>query len=772
MFDITKSQQIIYNDRQGIEQSVTVYGDHEAARTYFMVPVPRLVHEDGNPVFSLVKYKSNEGGISGVCTFDVEVTIPDDARQAAERALGGDIVWGQFDWIGGDCSFIYEVDGEEDLIVVSPSLYGNNRASFQVPLRSDNAVESFVNAFSGDGAQSSYRIRYDLQVLTQLLGARATVKYNADSAITFEKRYETKKDTWGRKKQVLAEVKTILQTTDAGEVHVTEGRGSTPELIQRVRDWAWTALERAVADAVSMAIAAGNTGNPVSATSSFERTFSEDSIVDWETPIVRSLQKFDQQTWQKVYTEVDNRELVLTFGLRGRVTAVDGAQPVERVTVTVEYPTRTTDNSFDLIPGNDQASSMTYVAPGSRLNGVFDPRYKYKYQVFFSDDSPPYNSDWINDSDTEISILPNQLGIQQVDFVGFDIPFTDSNLGDGANTVASVFVDFYFDPPAGLPPRVQTQEINGNGPERKATFDSYYKLPLVNRFVYRLRYQMSNGQTETFYPTEDFGTQNQNVVPILDPFEVLTFNLRSLVTASAPTFDLIDLTAIYQDQANSTKKDSNSWSWTPTSGTGIESATAWSFRALTNPEAAFFELNGEVILSDGSFAVNELKVQAKSPRLILRSTAEPFSVSIMTQRIDWTVVEQVAVNIFQLETSSFEKTALGGHGRFLRQLPLLSGRERIEVEGKRINYRALSLLEEVDGEPIVERYYDLQRPRESPNVVFYYNASYIHKDGTMRTLGQTEVTDQLQLILPPDGDSDEPPVPLRAEIRIDSKVGS
>jgi hypothetical protein len=103
---------------------------------------------------------------------------------------------------------------------------------------------------------------------------------------------------------------------------------------------------------------------------------------------------------------------------------------------------------------------------------------------------------------------------------------------------------------------------------------------------------------------------------------------------------------------------------------------------------------------------------------------------------------------------------------------LLTARERLEVEGKRVNYRALSLLEVVDREPAVERYYDLQRPRKSDSVVFYYNASYIHKDGTMRTLGQTEVTDQLQLILPPDGDSDEPPVPLRAEIRVGSKVDS
>ena len=105
MFDLTKSQQIFY----GEDQFITVYGDHDDANKYYIVPAPRLVTQGGQPVFSLTKYKTNQGGVSGYCTFDVELYIPDEARAAAEAKLGAGIVWGQFDWVGGDVLFKFDM---------------------------------------------------------------------------------------------------------------------------------------------------------------------------------------------------------------------------------------------------------------------------------------------------------------------------------------------------------------------------------------------------------------------------------------------------------------------------------------------------------------------------------------------------------------------------------------------------------------------------------------------------------------------------------------
>jgi hypothetical protein len=46
-------------------------------------------------------------------------------------------------------------------------------------------------------------------------------------------------------------------------------------------------------------------------------------------------------------------------------------------------------------------------------------------------------------------------------------------------------------------------------------------------------------------------------------------------------------------------------------------------------------------------------------------------------------------------------------------------------------------------------FYTLNRLRTSGSIVFYYNADYVLKDGSVRGTGTIEVTDKLQIHLPP-----------------------
>ena len=373
----------------------------------------------------MTKYKSNEGGIAGSCTFEVELFASPDAKHAAERQIPGITGWGQFTWVSGDCFFYFELPDDTGTpqpqqVAVTPSLFLSNTARFQIELPNEAAVNTFAAAFSGDGKVSNFSVLYEMGVLTQLLGAKATIKYTASVAITYERTYETKKDTWGKSYQVLTEIRQNLKKSGAGDVQVTKGTGGTNELVQMVRDWAWSSLEKLVADAIATAQQqAQNNDNPISVVSDINVTYSEDAIVEWSTPVSRFLPKFDAELWSRLYNEVDNRQLEVIFELLGDPTNANGAPQIKEVECTVRYPTRTTGNTFVLSLGAGGKTSETYIAPGGSR---FDPNYEYKFKVSFPD-GPDFTSDWIRETATRVALRPNQFGIRKVTFIGSNVPF-------------------------------------------------------------------------------------------------------------------------------------------------------------------------------------------------------------------------------------------------------------------------------------------------------------------------------------------------------------
>src|SRR6185437_2724585 len=413
MIDITTGQQIDYTDPHGFVVTVTVFQDRENKGLWYLVPVPRLRidSDSGYPIFNLTKYKSNAGGIAGSCTFGMELFSPPDAKRAAERQIPEIKGWGQFTWVSGDAVFYFELPDDKGAvkphqIAVTPSLFLSNTVRFQVELPDEAAVNTFAAAFSGDGKVSNFSVLYEMGVLTQLLGAKATIKYTAKAAIEYEHTYETKKDTWGNPYQVLTEIKQNLKQSGAGDVQVTKGRGGTNELVQMVRDWAWSSLEKLVADAIATAQQqAQNNQNPISVVSDINATYSEDAIVEWSTPVSRFLPRFDATTWPQLYHEVDNRQLMVTFELLGDPTNREREPQFKEVEVTVKYPTRTTGNTFTLSLAPGGKTSETYVAPGG---ANFDPEYEYKFKVSFQD-GPHFTSVCIKESATRVASRRNQL---------------------------------------------------------------------------------------------------------------------------------------------------------------------------------------------------------------------------------------------------------------------------------------------------------------------------------------------------------------------------
>jgi hypothetical protein len=743
-------------------RNVTVYGDYDDPQKFYIVPLPRFSvdRSTGLPEFSLVSYKISDVEVVGNCRFFVELGVTEDIQNAVKaflQQLGKPVVvFGQFDWLAVDVYLHYEVSGKAQLAAGVPSLYGDNKTAFSLDLSTKDELVSFENAFQG-GALSSFSIEFDVTALAKLPAVDATVTYDAQIAIDYETQYKVEKSSWGQSKRVAIGVKQMLRESNAGSVDLNWGtKDPGPETRQRVTDWAWATLESLVTKAINEAQARSGGTNPVRYAASFTRSYSENQIVEWPFKSAALLAAFDEPTWQKLYKQVDSRQLVVTFGLVGQLINVDSAAPLfDRIDVTVDYPTRVTDNTFTLRP--TVAASYTYVAPGKiAQDGSFDPKYSYRYKVFFADDSPPYESDWFPSATTEVQIRPSELGTRQVRFTGSNIPFLpallDGTPGEGQSAVAEavtqLLIDLFFDRPVG-DNKVEQQVMTMNGAGGERTFQSFYKLPLTTQYSYRLTYQLTSGNLYVIAPQIALESANADNLMLPTPFRnTQRFSLRCRVPATSkePPPANVYLTVRYVDEVNQVDRE-NVWDWTPQEKGGFQTAPPWEFLAPYNPDGAMFVLNGQVYYADSMFDINELKYPATQSQLTLEPGIEQYSVRLDGSAIDWSVSSGVEVTLFQYEGTPPPELA----GSFMTV-------EALQLDGKTTNLAPYTLLKPGPVLPELQtrRFYPIERKSSDPNVVFWYNVTYTHRDGTTRYLDDIRVEDQFAVILPPDGTSDRP----------------
>lgn len=764
MFDVTTARQIDYTDASGVQQQATIFQDRTNKGRWYLVPVPQLRWDNQQPAFSLTRYTSTAGGIAGACAFEVELVSPEAAKRAARDQVPDIVDWGQFTWVSGNALFEYEVQEKGKPVArqlsVTPSLFASNAARFHIELESEEQLNTFVSAFSGAGSLSNFSVYYTMGVLTQLLGAEASIAYVASAAIDYQRTYESRKDTWGKTHSVLVEVKQNLRQSGAGKVEVKRGAGGSDELVQLVRDWAWNTLETQVADAVESArlLAQGNGQDPVSATSDFTATYAEDTIVEWSTPVSRFLPRFDAATWGRVYREVDNRQLMVTFELLGDPSGENGTMAFQDVEVVVRYPTRTTDNTFRLGLDGALPTSVTYTAPGE---GHFNPGFDYMYRVNFAS-GESFTSDWISETDTRISFRPNRFGIRNVSFTGSSVQF----LGADRDAVSKIYIDFFETPPQGQKPKLQTKEMTANGVA--VMFNSTYHTPITNTYNYRLRYQLKSGDIITVQPNEMFGSENADQVFVLTPGDQLaSFCLRTITSRDGTGFMSIDANAAYFDQQNpsSPTPPNHSWDgWVPPPAPGLATSEPWVFKAQPDPQTAYFCLNGSVIYGDGDvFVLKDINVPFSRGPLILKDNEEAYSIKIITDQVNWDEVNQVAVNVFQIRASDGRLVGQEDQRLNLERFAMITARRDgnpTALADAPRNLLPYSILSPAAETPVksLPLFYTLYRQRYSSSVSFFFNADYVMKDGTVKGTGDVQVTNKLQIHLPP-VPSDNPPVP-------------
>ncbi|MCB0642279.1 MAG: hypothetical protein KDC44_11595, partial [Phaeodactylibacter sp.] len=505
-------------------------------------------------------------------------------------------------------------------------------------------------------------------------------------------------------------------------------------------------LERAVTDAVATAQAAATGGSPVSSVDSFEQTYVETSVIEWEILSSAPLQGYTESEWNEfIFHTVDNRELAVNFSLKGDLTDAAGAPVCKEVKITVKYPTKTANNTFILNPVEEGRTTFTYIAPGDLSGGVFNGAYEYQYQVVYTD-TDIYTSDWISETKTDITIIPNELGVKKVKFVGSNIPF-----GEEPSQVKKVRIDFFFERPEGEPNLTQLGEITAND-ETGHSFESYFRVPITNNYAYRFIYELNDGTVKVLNTQEDFGSPNSNVYTIQSLMKEHTFNLRVAREKNPErSVDEVYLDVQYNDPQNDESLP-HAFDWqVDWNGTTSKYQTqAWKFPAIYNPTGASYTLNGEYTDSDWeTIQINGVNLQANVSMFKIEPGFAYIGVKVDPHNINWEEVASVNLFIFQ---------KIGGENSgFTRPIvKAVQQRDHLKLqtmdEGIFNIDRNISFIPPTDQVSNDDRYYIVQKPLEETNVEFYYNATYVQKDGTpARDSGEIKVQNKAVLVLPGNG---------------------
>jgi len=712
--------------------TVTVYGDFDDPNKWYIEPAISFARQmvDGVslPSFSLTEYNTNEG-VQGTCNFTTELTVSPAALQAVYDNLGHGITIGQFDWVDAQAFFMFQVGGEEYTINAVPSRYASNRGAFVLHLPNQEWVNTFKTAFGpGQGSVSPFRVQYNALALSKLPAVDVTVKYNSQIAFDYEKTVNVNKNVWGKETSRRETIKEQLKNSDAGDTIVNWNvPNPSPELQQRVLDWAWVTLEGLVQKAVDDAVRFVGERNAdkinMSATSSFERRYSENQVIEWAIIPFAQLPAFSQEEWSRLYSHAENRNLSVAFTVRDSLQSNE----IQYVELTVDYPTKVTGNTF--VFDQKGPTSWNFQADGT---DPFDPSYRYKYKVQYAEPDNAYESPWIPSSNTTVVLPLTALGIQRATFIGSNINFDE---------VDFVLIDFFYNLPNGVNKHEQKKMVDNVTPIEIA---SRSFLPSTNEYTYQLTYVMKDKRVVQVASRKVFPPQNSDLVTIFSPFQETLFSIGVINPSGAttlPSIRRVQISGEYKDPQNGNSQ-SHQWSFAVPTGQEYTEGEPWTLDVIDNPAGAFIEYSGSLILSNGKMRpLSKIKNQWGFINLSYLET--PFTVEIDPFQVDWEGgVTMVQVDLFTLEGNPEGAEAIS---------QAFENRTYIESQ---------AFMRQTEG-AVPKQYYTFYAPAGQA-IVYYYQVTYFHETGpdtyVTTTPGQTQL-----IVLPKDGTSTTPVI-LRAEL--------
>ncbi|RWW91706.1 hypothetical protein [Flavobacterium cerinum] len=643
MLDIQKTKQISIPG----QPSFTIYGDDVPnSNAWYITPKVVLSKISGTdiPQFSLVKYNSNGGKISGFCRFSVQLMIDPTQKDVVKKEIPN-AEFPQFDWIQSGATFTYTIDGKTTSIVSEPSNFGSQQAVFSVPLIDEKAIAAFTNAFYSGSGGGLFSISYDLSANTRLPAVTVVTKFDSTLAYQYqqENRYKTEtrysRDTWGHTHSQQVQVyigtfvKEMLTQTQAATVVVTPGVGLTPTLLDMVKTWANQQLQNDVEQSINMAMnLMKNPSNDFSLqnVSSFTNTLTTSNVVPWYFEVEGSLPPFDSETWKKVYSEVNQQELDVTFNIQEDLSA----HGIDRVNLTFQYgDVPSVTHTFSTA---DQ-SLWSINKPGQFNGDTFKKDYKYKYDVIYSTSKEtgktpqPLSTDWITSELNIVNISLVDLGLMAVTFAASNIDWEDSNNSD--NTVKEITVDWNWLVGTGEAILNETLILNKKNDTVTSTLRSVH--PANNQvYQYSLTFLMSDGTK--LYSKGINGTSSlQRINHPLSEINVSVLPLFSddvKAVVLRATFDDNENNIHLSQQWKAISKPDKQGNYT----LDTSSFNTWDFKAIVK------NLNMATIVFSGTW-VNGKNVQKAIPKTLIIGTNNTLLISD-TQKTVTAVIDASNVN--------------------------------------------------------------------------------------------------------------------------------
>lgn len=727
MIDITRAEIIHFGDGQ----QVTVYDDFEDANLKYIVPSPRFAYQEVDnelrPVFSLLEYTVEGGARRGTLAFSVELYISEAARLAVVERFP-DARFGQLSWLEADVFLEFRVREDEEIRVfaASPSLAGSNQATYLLSLESAADLD-FIIANFGPGAPdiSQLKLSYDVTTATKLRAVTATVEFNAERALEYERTVDVEKNMWGAVTSRKETIRQNLKASESGKTLIDYNIPNPSEpLQQRVENWAFTTLEGLVQRAVDEAAERLGPGNAdqMSATflASFSRSFEENQVIEWVIAPETLLPAAEiRDRWDQHHQQVDFRNLVTSFTLLGALADAG----IDRVDLTVTYGDII--ESFRFEEGTED--SVIFRADGRRDGeGHFDPNFSYDYTVFFNDGRTFQLEKPVSTANTQNTLNLADLGVVRVSIDGRNLNWDELD---------QVTVGFFFQPPAALPPINETKFLKRGEPI--VAFDSQHMMRISNfAFNYQLAFRLKDGTLYRQSPIRLAGASANRPVRLEDPLQETVYTVAVNNVEGGPQVTRALLTGTYEDPINGFhfQRPMNF----STDGQEYVQHDV-SLRTVANPNASFLRINGRLLMAGAPVQpLNDIYISGQDTFLLLNSDQRPFSIKFDPFQVDWQGgVSRVQVDVF----NAVER----GGGKFERGL-----------FSRSITFAAV---QDVDGAAALEiptppQFFSFDFDLEA-QPIYVYQVTYFHVDGPPTFTDET-TADRGTVVLPKDGHSQAP----------------
>ncbi|MGV9868067.1 hypothetical protein [Rhodococcus koreensis] len=438
-------------------KGITVHRDDTDPNMYYLLPsTPRFrLDAEGNPVFRFLKYKfpvnRPDGKVGGgflVC--DAEFGVNEQEEEAVKKELeqrtGQPVKIGRLSFLRGEANVSVLDNGGALVQKVtnpgSPSLYGQMVLPITIELSPEGAtlLESALQEKGG-----IVQVTYDIWTPVKLPPVQAHVYFHAEKVFEFNQDIDVDEKFCGSADRYTETIKETIRQRDVGNVDILPGTVTDPNVLKAVEDWGWKTLTDATTRMVLGDIPMQNQEDirklyleqdfehvtvdiQKSRFVDFDRWYTKNMVMEWNPaprgtlPNITSMKGPNGQTykWEDFSTVIDlDDPFFRTMTVKARVNADFEELPLHSVEVKIEYD-----------KGGGQLVVDEFLLDKTDSIGTFKTfvannnlNYTYTYQVNYDGEATPFVSEPTVTNDPSLVINVGDTGIIHLDIVPGDLNF-------------------------------------------------------------------------------------------------------------------------------------------------------------------------------------------------------------------------------------------------------------------------------------------------------------------------------------------------------------